>query len=167
MRREALKEAIELEEPVGELPDAVATDLVLEEPKVDPEVRDNAIVGILTSLVTDAYANIDSIKSAIATISTELPERDDLVAILNSVADERTTHVGMLQKAIDLIDGKSQGLVDSGKEIADNVADNSSDANASDALEGPAKDAEEPIKGDSKEEGSKDDEKKDSKGEEK
>ena len=160
MRRELLKEAIELDEPIGELPDAVATDLVLEEPKVDPEVRDNAIVGILTSLVTDAYANIDSIKSAIATISTELPERDDLVAILNSVADERTTHVGMLQKAIDLIDGKSQGLVDSGKEIADNVADNSSDANASDALE-------EPIKADSKEEGSKDDEKNDSKGEEK
>jgi hypothetical protein len=163
MRRELLKEAIELEEPVGELPDAVAPDLSLEEPEVDPEVRDNAIVGILTSLVTDAYANIDSIKSAIATISTELPERDDITSILGNVADERTTHVGMLQKAIDLIDGKSQGLVDSGKEIADNVADNSSDANAKDALEEPASDDAEPIEDDSKEEGSKDDNKKDSK----
>lgn len=167
MRRQALKEAIELEEPVGELPDAVATDLVLEEPKVDPEVRDNAIVGILTSLVTDAYANIDSIKSAIATISTELPERDDITSILSNVADERTTHVGMLQKAIDLIDGKSQGLVDSGKEIADNVADNSSDANAKDSIEEPASDDAEHLEDDSKEEGSRGNEKKDSKEEDK
>lgn len=162
MRRESLKEAIELEEPIGDLPNAIAPDLGIEEPEVDLGLRDNAIVGVLTSLVTDAYANIDSIKSAIATISTELPERGDITAILSSVADERTTHVGMLQRAIDLIDGKSQGLVDSGKELADNVADNSPNDNSEDSIEEPASEADKPEVN-SKEEGSKDNEKKDSK----
>ena len=119
MKRETLKEAILLDEPIDELPPVAISTTEIEEPKVDDSIKENAMSSIIANEISSTYNSIDSIKSIIATISSEMPEREDIVAILNQIIDDKTIHVGMLQKAIDLIDGKTNELIDNGIEAAE------------------------------------------------
>ena len=112
MKRETLKEAILLEEPIDELPSVkLDAPITIEEPQVDETIKENAMASIISNEISSTYMSIDSIKSAIATISSEMPERDD-----------KTISIGMLQKAVDLIDGKSENLIDNGNEAAEIIS---------------------------------------------
>ncbi len=135
-----LKEKIALEEPVEvlteadentasdepnkDLPDAIPEKpiVVPTEPEIDPKLEIDAISGLLTSELTSVYSNIDSLKSIVATIAAEFPDRQDIIDILNEITDERTMHIGMLQQALELVDGKHKDLVDAGEEKGTAVA---------------------------------------------
>lgn len=119
MKRELIKEAILLDEPIDELPPVAISPTEIEEPKVDDSIKENAMSSIIANEISSTYNSIDSIKSIIATISSEMPEREDVIAIMNQLVDDKTIHVGMLQKAIDLIDGKTNELIDNGIEAAE------------------------------------------------
>lgn len=119
MKREIIKEAILLDEPIDELPPVEISPTNIDEPKVDNEIKNNAMSSIIANEISNTYTSIDSIKSIIATISSEMPGREDVVAILNQLVDDNTIHIGMLQKAMDLIDGKSNDLIDAGVESAE------------------------------------------------
>ena len=134
MKRKLVEDAILLDEPFDELPDAPMGDVAIEEPKVDQEIVDNAMASLLSNEVASTYSRIDSLKSIVATISTEMPERDDITSILNQIIDECTMHIGMLQNAADRIDGKTDALIDAGDENADAIAEEGSD-NEGEALE--------------------------------
>lgn len=123
MKRETLKEAILLEEPIDELPSVkLDAPITIEEPQVDETIKENAMASIISNEISSTYMSIDSIKSAIATISSEMPEREDIIAILNQIIDDKTISIGMLQKAVDLIDGKSENLIDNGNEAAEIIS---------------------------------------------
>ena len=122
MKREIIKEAILLDEPIEELPPVDVTPIEIEEPKVDDEIKTNTMSSIIANEITHTYDSIDSIKSIIATISSEMPDREDVIAIMNQLVDDSTIHIGMLQKAMDLIDGKSSELIDTGIESAEIVS---------------------------------------------
>jgi len=124
MKREVIKEAILLDEPIDELPPVVMSTPEIEEPTIDDSIKENAMSSVIANEIANTYASIDSIKSIIATLSSEMPEREDIIAIMNQLIDDKTIHVGMLQKAMDLIDGKSNELIDGGIEAAEIASHN-------------------------------------------
>lgn len=124
--RKLVEEAILLDEPGDELPPVEGPALEVEAPEVGPEVMENAMSGLIANEIAAIYNSMDSLKGIIATLSSEMPGRDDISSILGKVLDERTVHIGMLQRAVDLIDGKSTGLIDDGERKADDVADKAS-----------------------------------------
>lgn len=125
MKRTLIEEAILLDEPIDELPpvEVEVPEIGLDEPEVAPEIQENAISSIIANEISSTYGRIDSLKSVIATISSEMPGKDDVVAIINQLIDEDTVQIGMLQKAMDLIDGKSGELIDAGEKGAEEIAD--------------------------------------------
>lgn len=132
--KDILKEKIALEEPVDVLteadekkaseeeekvlPDAVPEEpiVVPTEPEIPQEIENNAISGLLGTEIANVYTNIDALKSIIATIALESPERQDIIDILNTIIDERTMQIGMLQQAMGLVDNKHTELIDAGEE---------------------------------------------------
>lgn len=138
--KDLLKERIALEEPVDVLteadenkaseeeekvlPDAIPEEpiVVPTEPEIPAEIETNALSGLITGELTNVYSNIDSLKSIVSTIAAEFPERQDVIDILNTLIDERTMHVGMLQQALELVDGKHKELVDAGEEKGTAIA---------------------------------------------
>lgn len=122
MKRKLIEEAILLDEPIDELPVAEVPEIGIEEPEVEPEIQSNAISSIIANEVSSSYSRIDSLKGIVATISSEMPDKGEVIAILNSLIDEDTVQIGMLQKAMDLIDGKSSELIGSGEDTAEDIA---------------------------------------------
>ena len=129
-----LKDKITLEEPSDALLEAEGEEEVLPpaepeepivistEPEISSEVEVNALSGLITGELTGTYSNIESLKSIVTTVALEFPERQDIVDILNSIIDERTMHIGMLQQALELVDGKHAELVDAGEEKSTAIA---------------------------------------------
>lgn len=124
MKIKLVEEAISLDEPIEELPPVEVQDIEISEPKVDDSIKENAMSSIIANEISNTYLSIDAIKSIIATMSSEMPEKEDVIAILNQLIDDKTLSVGMLQKAMDLIDGKTNDLIDSGVEVANDIAHN-------------------------------------------
>ncbi len=127
-----LKDKITLEEPTdtlleeeGEvevLPPAEPKEPIEVSTEVPEEVKTDALSGLITSELTNTYSNIENLKGIVTTIALEYPERQDIVDILNSIIDERTIHIGMLQQALELVDGKHAELVDAGEEKSTAIA---------------------------------------------
>lgn len=125
-----LTEKIILEEPedvevaVDELPPAEPSEPI--EISVDPvpeeELKVNAISGIITNEIAKVYSDIDSLKSILSTVALEMPDRQDVLDILNELINERTIHIGMFQQLLDLVDGEHKDLVDAGAETAKAIA---------------------------------------------
>ena len=125
-----LQEKILLEEPIdkveidaNELPPVELKEpITIEEPIVSEEDKANGFINMLSYEVGEIYNNISSLKSILVTLKNDLPERDDVRDIIEEVINERTIHVGMLQKAIDLLSEDHKELVDSGEEKAEAIA---------------------------------------------
>ena len=119
-----LQEKILLEEP--EFDDNITMpEAELSEPiKVDPtpeEVVDNGYAGLINMAITNEWSNINSYKDMIAnfTVDNKFPE---VVDILNQIIDDNTIIVGMLTKALEIIDGpQPQELMQQGIEKAENA----------------------------------------------
>lgn len=117
IKQEELKEEdlpdVELEEPIT----ISDTKFELEEPS--EEVVDNAYLGLLNSLISKEWDMINEYKSIIATL--ELDKQEELIAILNSVVDEKTIQLGMLNKAVELLDDDSVELMQQGEDKAEEI----------------------------------------------
>lgn len=126
-----LQEKILLEEPEGDavvlmdpdkLPDVELTKpLEVEEPQVSEEDKTNGYINMLSTEISDTYNDISNLKSVLVSLGQDLPDREDLKEIINSIIDERTIHVGMLQKAIDLLSESHKELLDAGEEKAEAI----------------------------------------------
>lgn len=129
-----LQEKIILEEPedievdsvkmnVDELPPVeLDKPIEVEAPKVDDETKSASFIDVLSMEMSETYNDISSLKSILTTLNVELPERDDIKDILNGIIDERTMHVGMIQKAIDMLNSEHKELLDAGEEKAEQIA---------------------------------------------
>lgn len=125
-----LQEKIILEEPqdkvemnVDELPPVELEEpITVDMPEISEEEKNNGFINILSSEVSDVYNNLASLKSILVTLDSDLPNRDDIKDIIEEIINERTVHVGMLQKAIDLLSEDHKELVDVGEEKAEQIA---------------------------------------------
>lgn len=90
-----------------DLPDAIPEEpiVISTEPEVEEEVVENGIYMALSSELRDTLSDIENLKSLTVTIANEAGE-EDLINELNSIIDDRTIHVGMLQTLMDKFDSK-------------------------------------------------------------
>lgn len=117
MGREDLTGKLLLEEPEG-------TEAGIE--SVPEETLEASFASAIRSAVARAYGDIDEIEGLLASLGAEMPHREDVASILGAIADDRAIHVGMLQQAADLLDGRGS-LVDAGAEKALAIADGEGD----------------------------------------
>ena len=129
-----LQEKIILEEPedievdkvemnVDELPPVeLDKPITIEEPVISEEDKKNGFINMLSGELSETYSNLASLKSIVVTLDSDLPEQKDVKDIIEEVINERTIHIGMLQKAIDLLSEDHKELVSAGEEKAEEIA---------------------------------------------
>lgn len=93
----------------------------IEEQPIPEEVKVNAFSGLINSSIAREWENIDALNSAISTFTSERPEDLASVEILKGLVEEKTAHVGMLQKILGIVDGKTYELVKDGEEKAEEI----------------------------------------------
>lgn len=122
---EAEPEASKAGGPETEAPKADATEPRATETEAtetasaeDPD-RANALSGAINSQIASVYADIDGLNGLIAMLREEhdIPSRDEVIGLLDSIVDDRSVHVGMLQAISGALSGRG-GLVDAGSGIA-------------------------------------------------
>jgi rubrerythrin len=110
--------AVELkQEPLPLIPEVKP-----EEVKVPEEIKVNAFAGLVNSSIAREWENIDALNSAISTFTSERPEDLSSIEILKQLVEEKTAHIGMLQKVLGIVDGKTYELVKDGEEKAGEIA---------------------------------------------
>lgn len=127
--KKVLNEKILLEEPEETLPDAIPSEPItvsVEDEANKQQMTNDMLVNTLTYELNSVYDNVTALKGILTTIGMDAPERTDIMDIINSIIDERTIHIGMLQKAIDLIDVNHETLVKTGEEKASDIASETS-----------------------------------------
>jgi len=95
-------------------------ELETEENLVTPEIEINAFSSLLTNSISREWDSIENLKSDVVTIISNKPELAPSVTdIINVIIDEKIMHVGMLQKALELIAEEQMDLVKAGEEKAE------------------------------------------------
>ena len=89
--------------------------------KVPEEIKVNAFAGLVNSSIAREWENIDALNSAISTFTSERPEDLSSIEILKQLVEEKTAHIGMLQKVLGIVDGKTYELVKDGEEKAEEI----------------------------------------------
>ena len=125
----ALKERLLLEEDgepgIEAEPMEIPAEAPMEAPRdnhdvapIDPD-KVNALSGAINSQIASVYGDIDGLNGLIAMLRDEpaVPSRDEVIGLLDSIVDDRSVHVGMLQAISGMISGKG-GLVDAGNGLA-------------------------------------------------
>lgn len=104
--------------------DAAEPDAAEQKDPTDPEAemdpdRVNALSGAVNSQIASVYADIDGLNGIIAMLRDEqgIPSRDEVIGLLDSIVDDRSVHIGMLQAISGMLSGRG-GLVDAGSGIA-------------------------------------------------
>jgi rRNA processing protein Gar1 len=92
-----------------------------EEQPVPEEIKVNAFSSLVNASISREWEAIDAINSAIATFIVERPEDEASIEVLRQVVDEKTAHVGMLQKVLGIVDGKVYDLIKDGEEKAEEI----------------------------------------------
>lgn len=107
---------VQLNEPIKmELPEDD-----FEEPS--EEVVEKAYEALINDLIATELATIDSITSAKATIESDNIEgKEEAMKILDTIADEKSIHLGMLTKVSELLGSNSGDLMKQGIEKAEEV----------------------------------------------
>lgn len=132
-RRFILKEDIEetpipVEFPIDEVD--ILPVLPEEEPVIDSvqeevpeEVAVNAYTDLLQDLLRKQWDVINSADSIIATIDTQEADinKEDVKAILNKLVEDTTVSIGMVTKALGVVDPSQEELMDQGVEKAEEV----------------------------------------------
>jgi hypothetical protein len=93
----------------------------IEEQPIPEEVKVNAFSGLVNASITREWENIDALNSAISTFTSERPEDLSSIEILKQLVEEKTAHIGMLQKVLGIVDGKTYELVKDGEEKAEEI----------------------------------------------
>ena len=104
----------------------VEEDIYLEEPEDTQEISEGQIKSSFTALmndiVKDEFALIEKYNSVIATLEAEdVENKDDILAIVKTILDEKNINVGMLTKALELVDNTSTELMNKGLEKAEEI----------------------------------------------
>lgn len=107
------EEPVEL--PVEEIPE--------DKPEVSPEVVTNAYTDMLQDLLRKQWDVINSADGIIATIDSEAGEinKDDVKAILGKLVEDTTVAIGMVTKALGVVDPSQEELIDQGVAKAEEV----------------------------------------------
>ena len=109
----------EEELPPAEPTEPIKVDVTPEAP-VDPEIKTNAIYGIVSNALQSKFNEIDSLKSLLVTLQAEGTD-DDVLKIVNAIIDEDSIHLGMFQKALEIINPKESTIMDAGVEKAEDI----------------------------------------------
>lgn len=115
----------EAEEVSADLPD-VMLDAPLEPvedvPVPNEVILSNAVTSMLNEIIQAKFAAIDNCKSIIATLDYEKPaNNEEIIAIINSIIDEDTIIIGMLNKAVELADENVKDLISQGEDKAETI----------------------------------------------
>ena len=128
--------AVDDEETTEENPEEVTEPEVTEEPETlftpkpetDPEVEENAFktsVGdSINGLSNQCWEFISNVNGLIATIDFNYnsgDNKEEIKEILNSLVDDATISVGMIEKASELLDAQKSDLINSGREKAEEI----------------------------------------------
>ena len=111
-----------IDEMIKDLKEAKISEdeLETEENLVTPEIEINAFSSLLTNSISREWDSIENLKSDVVTIISNKPELAPAVTdIINVIIDEKIMHVGMLQKALELISEEQMDLVKAGEEKAE------------------------------------------------
>lgn len=81
------------------------------------KVINNAYLGLSTDLINSFWKLITEINSVIATldIAEDCPNKEEILNILNSVVDDTTISVGVLNNIIPLVNPKTASLINNGE----------------------------------------------------
>ena len=122
--KQLLREKILLEEPEDTLPDVELKEpiVISTEEEIPEEQVKSSVSNLISSEISGIYDNIANLKGVLLAIQEELPDRQDLTDILNEIIDERTVNIGMLQQMLALLDDKQKDLLDTGEEVASEIA---------------------------------------------
>ncbi len=104
----------------------VEEDIYLEEPEDTQEISEgqikSAFTALMNDIVKDEFALIEKYNSVIATLEAEdVENKDDILAIVKTILDEKNINVGMLTKALELVDNTSTELMNKGLEKAEEI----------------------------------------------
>lgn len=123
----SIKERLLLEETepgaepagIGEIPAEIPSEAPNHDVAPMGPDRVNALAGAINSQIASVYGDIDGLNGLIAMLRDEpvVPSRDEVIGLLDSIVDDRSVHVGMLQAISGMLSGKGE-LVDAGNGIA-------------------------------------------------
>ncbi len=96
--------------------------LTNEEP-VPEEVKTNAFIGMVNSAIGAEWLSIEDLNGMVATILSDKPKQgaDAATEIIKQLVEEKTAHVGMLQKVLELLDENTAELVRGGEDKAEEI----------------------------------------------
>lgn len=115
---------VEPEEATLVLDTPVEDVVVAEEPNVEPDVVTNAYTDMLQDLLRKQWDVINSADGIIATLSQEesgAVNKEDIKAILSKLVDDTTVAIGMVTKALGVVDPSQEELMNQGVEKAEGV----------------------------------------------
>jgi hypothetical protein len=108
------------EKPISDNIVPVEPVAIPEPEQVTPEQKQAAIESMINTLISDEFKNIDELKSIIASIEYQ-GGNDEIVTILNSVNDDTTVNIGMLQKALSIVAPQTDKNIQAGQEKAETI----------------------------------------------
>lgn len=96
--------------------------VVMSEPKEDKNLENGIYLSINNNL-TNKFDEIENIKAIINTIDEIGLERnrDEIINVLNQIIDESSTHIGMYQRLLELIDPRTNSIIEQGKDKAEEI----------------------------------------------
>lgn len=96
--------------------------LTNEEP-VSEEIKTNAFIGMVNSAIGAEWLSIEDLNGMVATILSDKPKQgaDAAIEIIKQLVEEKTAHVGMLQKVLELLDENTAELVKGGEDKAEEI----------------------------------------------
>lgn len=99
--------------------DAIEQEIKETQPTVDElptqEDVDNGMYTVISQEMRDTLQDIENLKSIVTTLKANDNNKEDVINSLETIIDERTIHVGMLQSILDTFDKGTQELIDQGK----------------------------------------------------
>ena len=105
---------------VTETPD-IQDNIIPNEVPEDKDVIKNAYIAALNNVLNATWDIISELNSVIATseVANDCPNKEDVKNILNTIVDDTTITIGMLNKAIELVNPKFGELINQGENKAE------------------------------------------------
>lgn len=90
---------------------------------VPEEIKTNAFIGMVNSAIGAEWLSIEDLNGMVATILSDKPKQgaDAAIEIIKQLVEEKTAHVGMLQKVLELLDENTAELVRGGEDKAEEI----------------------------------------------
>lgn len=103
------------------LKEDITEEEIEEESVIDEETKNASLVALLNDTINKEWDELNVLNSTLATMKYEAPEKEDVISILDNIITEKNIHIGMLTKALSLLNPETQELMDAGVEKAEEV----------------------------------------------